>query len=170
MSYTEISILLRNFYISTDDDTNNLTIYHSAQRESILNSSVYFILRYSIYILRIFTNSLRFHEIAIQIVYFSDPGAITYPLILQYCQYHTARTYDNTVSICLFRFNTSARHFCICLESAVADIGNLRGNSCSHSFLSWNYSPFRSSRSLHFAKRNSHEKQQECDRKIQIAI
>lgn len=49
------------------------------------SSEISFFVYYSISVLRIFTNSLRYHEIAIQIVYLSDPDAITYPLILQYC-------------------------------------------------------------------------------------
>lgn len=77
--------------------------------------------------------------------------------------------YGSNGSICWLRFNTGARHFCICLEPAVADIGNLRGKSRSHSFLSWNYSPRAhlgrcTSRSATRAK-SSKNVTAECDRR-----
>lgn len=60
---------------------------------------------------------------------------------------------------------STPRHFCICLEPAVADIGNLRGGggiSLAFVFVVELFAA-RSSRSLHFAERNLREKQQECD-------
>jgi len=49
------------------------------------------------------------------------------------------------------------------LEPAVADIGNLRGKLALAFVFVVELFAARSSRSLHFAKRNSREKQRECD-------
>lgn len=106
-----------------------------------------------------FHNSLDFHEITIKVIYFTKSDARNYLSI------NLAVLSHSECTVAPYRFVGSgqyARHFCIRLEPWVADIGNLREESRSRSFLSWNYSAARSSRSLHFVRRDSREKEQEC--------
>lgn len=151
-----IFILLWNFYISTDDSTNNLTIYHSVQGEYSELLGILFPVFIPFPFCGFPQNSLHFHEIAIQIVYFSVPDAITYPLILQYC--HAEPTADRIDSLTPCNsthwHETFLRMPWICGSRYRKSTGKI---SLAFIFVVELFAA-RSSRSLHFAKRNSREK------------